>query len=228
MSLTFPNLVLPTCVGWDFAKRSKFSTILQTPQSMRHPAASTLQTGVIYELELTYEFLKVGANSFAGDVSYLQSFYEACKGAYGWFTFDPSVNNLDTMSVVQGSTANRNGFFAIGDGVTTAFQLWRSSGVLGGAIATKCELIQNVTSLAGIYNGINLVSPSSYTLSNLGAPPQGGAWVTFATPPAAGSVLSWAGNYSYLCHFSEDTLDMNEFMYQLWELKSLKLETINL
>lgn len=228
MSLSFPNLVLPTCVGWNFAKRSKFSTILQTPQSMRHPASATLQSSVIYELELTYEFLKNGPNTFTDDPSYLQSFFEACRGSYGWFTFDPSVNNLDTMSVVEGSTANRNGFFAIGDGVTKSFPLWRSTGVFGGGLVTQCELIQNVTSLVGIFSGVTLITPSAYTLANLGAPPQGGAWVTFTTAPTDGAVLSWAGNYSYLCRFSEDLLDMNEFMYQLWELKSLKLETINL
>ncbi len=228
MSLSFPNLVLPSSVGWDFAKRSKFSTIQQTPQSMRHPASATLQVGVIYELELTWEFLKNGTNLFTDDVSYIQSFFEACKGGYAWFTFDPSQFNLDTMAVAPGFTANRNGFFALGDGVTTSFPLWRSTGVFGGGIVTRCELIQNVTDMAGIYIGTTLISPSSYTLTNLGAPPQGGAWVTFTTPPTAGAALSWAGSYSYLCKFAEDVLDMNEFMYQFWELKSLKLETINL
>jgi hypothetical protein len=29
-----------------------------------------------------------------------------------------------------------------------------------------------------------------------------------------------------LCSFAEDTLELEEFAYQFWELKSLKLETI--
>ncbi len=228
MSLTFPSLVLPTCVGWDFAKRSKFSTTLQTPQSMRHPASATLQASVIYELELTYEFLKNKGLTYTDDVAYLQAFYEACRGGFGWFTFDPSQYSLDTMAVVQDTTKLRNGYFGVGDGVTTSFPLWRSTSALGGGTVTPVELIQNVTLLTGIYSNGGLVSPAVYTLTSLGAPPQGGAWVTFNTAPASGVVLSWAGNYSYLCRFAEDLLDLNEFMYQLWELKSLKLETINL
>jgi hypothetical protein len=222
MSLTFPNLILPTCLGWNFAKRSKFSTILQTPQSMRHPASATLQTSVIYELELTYEFLMNNGLTYSDDVAYLQGFYEACRGSFGWFTFDPSEFNLDVMSVVQGTTALRNGFFAVGDGSTKTFPLWRSTAVFGSGTVTLCELIQKVTLLGGIYRDGALVSSSEYTQTNFPAQ------VTFTSAPTSGVVLSWAGNYSYLCHFAEDTLDLDEFMYQLWELKSLKLETINL
>jgi len=232
VSLTFPNLVLPTCVGWNFAKRPKFFTTVQTPQSMRHPAASTLQAGVIYELELTYEVLKNVGLTYADDMQYVQDFYEACRGGFGWFTFDPSQYHLTNMSVAQvpasGPAPQCNGFFAIGDGTTTAFPLWRSGTPFGGSTITELELIQNVTLLAGIYSNGTLVSSADYTLANLGAPPNGGAWITFTTAPAASTVLSWAGNYSYLCKFAEDLLDVAEFMYQLWEIKSLKLETINL
>jgi len=228
VSLSFPNLVLPTCVGWNFAKRRKFATVTQRPKNMRHPASATLQSSVIFELELTYEFLKNAGLTYSDDMEYIGSFYEACRGAYGWFTFDPSQLHLDTMTVVQDTTKLRNGFFAIGDGVTTTFPLWRSTSALGGGSVTQVELIQNVTLLTGIYSNGTLVPGANYTQSNLNAPPIGGAQVVFSSPPASGVVLSWAGNYSYLCKFDEDMLDADEFMYQLWELKSLKLETINL
>jgi hypothetical protein len=222
MSLSFPNLALPACVGWNFAKRSKYSSILQTPQSMRHPASATLQTSVIYELELTYEFLMNAGLTYADDLAYLQAFYEACRGGFGWFTFDPSQYSLDTMSVVHDTTALRNGFFAVGDGVTRSFPLWRSTSALGPGVVTPCELIQYVPFSPGIYSNGTLVSPSAYTLSSFPAQ------VTFASAPANGAVLAWDGSYSYLCRFAEEVFDAEEFMYQLWELKSLKLETINL
>jgi hypothetical protein len=231
--LSFPNLVLPSAgLGWQFAKRSKYSTIVQYPKSMRHPASATLQTSVIYGLELSFNGLCNVGTSYADDARYIQDFYEACRGGYGWFTFDPSQYNLDVMSVAgvpaSGAIPQRNGFFAVGDGVTTSFPLWRSGTPLGSTTLTLLELIQNVTLLTGIYENGTLVSGSAYTVANLGAPPQGGAWITFNTAPAAGVVLSWAGNYSYLCKFDEDLLDMNELLYGLWELNSLKLETINL
>ena len=233
MTLNFPNLELPSAgLGWNFARRSKFATTTQTPQSMRHPASATLQTGVIYELELSFSGLCNVGTSYADDAQYLQDFFEACRGGYGWFTFDPSQYNLTSMAIsaipATGAYPQRNGFFAIGDGVTTSFPLWRSGTPFGASTLTQLELIQNVTELTGIYvNGVALAT-ADYTVSSLGAPPQGGAWVTFSTAPAAGAVLSWAGNYSYLCGFSDDLLDMNVLLYQLWEVKSLKMETINL
>ena len=228
MPLSFPNLVLPSCVGWNFAKRSKFSSILQTPQSARHPAAATLQAGVIYELELTYEFLKNQGLTYLDDLAYIQNFYEACRGGYGWFTFDPSQLNLDVMNVVHDTTMLRNGFFGLGDGVTTSFQLWRSTSVLGNGTVTFCEMIQNCPFVPAIYVNGTAIARSGYSVTSLGAPPQGGAWVTFTAAPASGAALAWEGTYTYLCRFADDVLDTNEFMYQLWELKSLKLETINL
>ena len=233
MSLSFPNLVLPSAgLGWNFAKRSKFSTIVQMPQSMRHPASSTLQKSVIYELELSFNGLANQGTTYADDAQYIQDFYEANRGGYGWFLFDPSQYNLANMSVAQipatGAYPQCNGFFAVGDGVTTSFPLWRSGNPLGSTTLTPLELIQNVTLLGGIYaNGV-AVAGSGYALTSLGAPPNGGAWITFTTAPASGAVLSWAGSYSYLCRFADDLLDMNELLHQLWELKSLKLETINL
>lgn len=222
MGVSFPNLVLPSCVTWNFSKRSKFSTILQTPQSMRHPASSTLQKSVIYELELAYEFLKNDGLTYDDDVAYIVEFYEACRGGYGWFTFDPSQNKLANMSVGADATKLSNGFFGIGDGATVSFPLWRSTSALGNGTATLCELIQNVTLLGGVYQNNVLIPAAGYTLTNFPAQ------VTFAVPPPLGAALSWAGSYSYLCKFAEDLLDMNELVYQLWELKSLKLETINL
>jgi len=219
---TFPNLVLPSCLTWDFSKISKFSTTVQTPQSMRHPASSTLQKSVIYELQLAYEFLKEDGLTYDDDVAYIVEFYEACRGGYGWFTFDPSQYNLAKMSVVADTTKLSNGFFGIGDGATVTFPLWRSTSALGNGTATFCELIQNVTLLDGIFQNNVVIPAAGYTLSNFPAQ------ITFAAPPPLGAVLSWAGSYSYLCKFAEDLLEMKEFLYQLWELQSLKLETINL
>jgi hypothetical protein len=222
MSLSFPNFVLPTCVGWNFVKRSQYSSIIQRPQTMRRPASATMQQSVIYELELTFEFLKNQGITYPDDMGYVQSFYEACRGGFGWFTFDPSVLQLDCMSVVQDPTALRSGFFAMGDGVTTVFPLWRSTAALGDGRVTPVEMIQYVPFQPGIYVDGVLQPAVNYTLNNFPAT------VTFNNPPPPGVTLSWEGSYSYLCRFAEDSLELEEFAYQLWELKSLRLETINL
>lgn len=222
MSLSFPTLVLPTCVGWKYGKRSLFRTTRQDSSTGRRGAKARLQMSVRYGLDITYEFLKNKGITYDDDLAYLQGFYEGCGGGYGYFLFDPSRLSFEPMSVVRDVTKLNNGFFAIGDGATTTFQLWRSSAVFGGGSVTRLEMIQHVTTLGGIYvNGV-LQSPSSYAISDLPAQ------VTFDTAPGAGTTLAWEGNYSYLCEFAEDVLDVQEFLYQFWELQSLKLQTVNL
>ncbi len=220
MTLSFPNLVLPTCVGWNYIQRSKFTTITQDAVTGTPPSSITEQQTVVYDLELNYEFFRNPGLTYADDMAYVQGFYEACKGSFGWFTFDPSVLNLQSMSVVHDTTKLRNGFFGVGDSVTTTFPLWRSTAVFGAGQVQELELIQNVSLLGGIYKSGALIPSADYMLTNFPAQ------VTFAAPPPLGAVLAWEGNYSYLCKFSEDTLEPEEFMYQFWQLRSLKLETL--
>ena len=220
---SFPTFSPPIGLGWNFTKTPKFSNIVQVPQSGRHPANATLQQGVIYDMEIIFNYLKNARAQVVGnpvnDQRYVQEFFESMGGGNQWFLFDPSTVNLDSVSVVQDTTQLSNGWFGVGDGVTTVFPLWRSSFATG--ILTHVERIQNVTGLTGIYdNGVLTVS--SYTQSNFPAT------VTFGSAPAAGHLLSWAGTYNYLVQFAEDSLDFNEFLFQLWSLKSMKMTTINL
>lgn len=220
MSLSFPSLVLPKGLGWNFIKAPKFMTEDQIPQSLRHPASYSLQQSVLYDLELNFNYLKNRGVTFTDDANYLMNFYEACRGRLQWFTLDPNQFNLAAMSVTQDYSQLVNGFSGLTDGVTTAFPLWRSTTALGAGNVTLCEAIQNVTGLYGVYlNGV-LQSTSAYTLTNFPAT------ITFTSAPAASLNLAWAGTYSYLCRFAADVLSFNEFMYQLWELKSCKLETV--
>lgn len=216
MSLTPATLSLPQGVTWNYSPTPKFSTILQVPQSGRHPAAATLQDSAIFDIDLSFDYLTEYG------YQYLKSFFEAQRGAFGWFLFDPSVNNLASMTLTSDVTQLNNGFSAIAAAGQTVFPLWRSSAVFNSLTVTLLERIQNVTSLAGVYVNGTLASPSSYTLGNLPAA------ITFNTAPGAGAVITWAGSYSYLCHFSEDTAEFSQFLYQLYKLRTIKLETIDL
>jgi hypothetical protein len=122
------------------------------------------------------------------------------------------------MSVSGTVTSQRNGFIGYGDGSTTVFPLWRSTTALGASTVTRLELIQYVTQMNAVY--FNGEATTGYTLSNYPAE------ITFTSAPLSGEVISWDGSYAYLCHFAEDSVDFNEFMYDLWELKSLKMETV--
>jgi uncharacterized protein (TIGR02217 family) len=222
MTLSFPKLILPKGVTWGYKKSPKYATLEQMPFSMRHPAVANLQISTIWQFELTWNYLKQKGVTTSNDLQYFMEFYEAMRGGFGWFTFDPSQYNFEDLSVTQDYTQLKNGFFGIGDGVTTTFQLWRSTSALGSGNVTLCEMIQNITGLYGVYVNGALVSPSTYTTSNFPAT------IVFNTAPASGANLAWNGTYSYLCRFLEDTIQFEEFVYQLWTLKSLQLESVNL
>jgi hypothetical protein len=225
--MPYPLFSLPQGLGWNFKQSPKFTTTIQTPQSARGIISATQQSGVIYGFELVWNYLKtsqVGSDgtTVTNSFLYLKNFYEAMQGSYGRFIFDPSLNNLATLSVTQDTTQLDNGFCGIGDGTTTVFPMWRSTSVLGGGVVTLLERIQNVSLLVGVYVDDTIVSSGSYTQSNFPGT------ITFETAPAENAVIAWAGNYNYLVHFDEDSIDFNEFLYRLYELKSLILESINL
>ena len=226
--MSYPILTLPPGLTFKYTKTPKFNNIVQRPQSGRHPAAATLQQGTIFEFDLNFDYLKQARQPAIGnpinDVQTLQEFYEATGGGFAWFEFNPAAYNLENLTVTKDYTQIKNGFFGQGDGITTVFPLWRSTNALGGGNVSFLERIQNVTALGGVYenNGASPISGALYALTNWPAT------VTFVTAPAGGVNLSWGGSYDYLCQFAEDSIDEEEFMFQLWKLNSLKMETINL
>jgi hypothetical protein len=219
--MSYPILTLPIGLSFEYKKTAKFNNIKQTPQSGRHPAVATLQQGTLFDFDLNWNYLKNNGVTTSDDQQYLQEFYEAIGGGFQLFLFDPSQNNLENLSVTQDYTQLKSGFFGVADGAST-FPLWRATSALGGGSVTLVERIQNVSAMAGVYINGSLVPSSEYTLTNFPSA------VTFTTPPAIGATLAWAGSYNYLCQFGEDTVDFEGFMFQLWELKSLRLESVNL
>ena len=220
--MSYPILTLPKGLGWNFKTSQLFTTTRQKPQSGRGPVAATLQQGVLYEFELVWNYLKVAGVTTANDFAYLKNFYEAMRGAWGRFVFDPSQANLSNLTLSADYTQLENGFSGVGDGTATVFPLWRATSALGGGSVTLLERVQNISTLVGVYVNNVLQSSGAYTLTNFPAS------ITFTTAPATGYPVCWSGNYNYLCSFAEDTNDFNEFMWQLYELKSLRLETVNL
>lgn len=62
------------------------------------------------------------------------------------------------------------------------------------------------------------VTVTDYSLS--------GTTVTFTPAPSAGATITWTGNFFYRVRFKKDSADFNEFMFNLWELKTLELESV--
>ena len=50
--------------------------------------------------------------------------------------------------------------------------------------------------------------------------------VTFATPPPAGQLVTADFTYRFRVRFADDTAEFENFMYQLWQLKQIKLQSV--
>lgn len=128
----------------------------------------------------------------------LVGFINSVQGAAQLWAYDDP--NDDTVA---------NQEFGVGDGTTTAFQLVRS---LGGFVEPIFLVDQfPVINVAG--------SPTlAYTLSAAGL-------VTFNSAPTLDAALSWTGTYKWPCRFDDDTTDMSQFVFNMFEAKSLKFSS---
>jgi hypothetical protein len=106
--------------------------------------------------------------------------YMATAGGAGLFLFTDPVDNSVTGAQ-----------FGIGDGTSTKFQLSRN-------IFGSVDIIQNLNGAVQVYVGGTLTTPSSISATGV---------VTFSSAPANAAVLTWTGQFRFLCRFAEDTVD---------------------
>ena len=133
----------------------------------------------------------------------IAGFYESRQGTFDSFLFTDWLDN--------GVTDMQ---FGTGDGTTTQFQLTRAFGAGGFTYAAP---VQNVNTLTNIKKaGVTQTLTTHYTISATGL-------VTFVTAPAAAAALTWSGTFYYRCRFKDDIMDLQNFMYQLWDLGQVVL-----
>jgi hypothetical protein len=170
-----------------------------------------------HDLELKYNFLR--EKTTHTEMQRLVGFFESHGGTFESFLFaDPAD------SVAQYTQ------FGIGDGTQTYWQLVRSMGAFsepvhnvglvdigrvwfpqaGDAVAFWPQ--QYGWPDADIYEPV----PGGFTLLPNGI-------IRFSVAPPVGKLLLWSGHYYYRSRFGDDTLDVNEFMHQLYSLGKVKL-----
>ena len=112
---------------------------------------------------------------------------------------DPDFNTLVHQAI------------GIGDGSTAAFPLVRA---IGGAVEpiSWATGVSSVT-VAGASAPFFMASPSV---------------VQLATPPAPGALVAASFSYGFVCRLLDDTEDFEEFMFNLWTLKSFKFRQVRL
>ena len=207
-------------LSWNITKAPKFATRTQTAISGRELRVADYPFPR-WVWSLQYEFLRdqhdtrYGAALGTGydELRELMGFYTRQLGSFDTFLYDdPS----DDFAQNQG--------IAIGNGTTTAFQLIRTlSAPSYGGLFT--EPITQPALISAVYiNNVAIPNastsgPPNWTLGANGV-------ITFAPAPANGAVISATFSYYWPVHFTEDTAEFENFMYQLHALKKLSFESV--
>jgi uncharacterized protein (TIGR02217 family) len=152
-----------------------------------------------YHYELPFNVLRSAAAYQEWQM--LEGFYNSVNGPAGLWAYDDP--NDDTVTS-QG--------FGEGDGATTSFQLVRAFG----GQAAPVFLVSGTPSIT-----IDGTPTTAFSVSAYGV-------VSFETPPPASALLVWSGSYFMPCQFDDDKLDVENFMFQLARVKSLKFSTVKL
>ena len=199
---------LPT-IGWSVHWMPTFATIISTHVSGRE-VATPQQAYPLHEFTLTYEVLREQTanqsiyhpNSPYTELQQMAGLFMACNGQYGWFYFDYPAD--DSRSLASLGTGN---------GSTVTFTAMRAYGP-----HNFSEPVGGINAIGDIYfNGV-AQSPTIYSFS--------GNQVTFTSPPGSGVVITIDFSFYYLCRFLEDQHDYDQFMYNLFTLKTCKIRSV--
>lgn len=193
--MTLPLFPSLPGITWPAKRSPQFSTQIQSGISGR-------RTPIRYQLEprWAYELIVEFARDRTGftEFSDLVNLYLVCYGRFGTFRFSDPRDNAVTAQLI-----------GVGDGATTKFFLSRNA----------FGFSQRVAALNGtptiFVAGIPAVG---YTIDAYGV-------ITFSVAPTSGQAVTWTGAYHWICRFSDDQLDLSQFMDKWWECKSLKFET---
>jgi hypothetical protein len=200
--------VFPTLPqGYPIKVSPVLDTTLGTTKSLREMRVAQ-QTYPIWDIEILFEQLKDQTQNqtpyvpFTGYTQYMQlvQLWLMMYGQAGVFYF-----------TCPWDYSRSNQAFGTGDGNTIAFTVYRTWGL--GAQATVAP-VGGINAVNTLYvNGV-AQSPSSYSVQR--------NKIVFNNPPAAGATLSLTFTYYYVCRFTEDDQDYEEFAKNRWSVQSLK------
>lgn len=159
-----------------------------------------LMTSPRWRYRLGFEVLRAGAEA---ELQQVVGLFNTCRGSWNNFLYLDPTDSVATAAQ-----------FGTGDGTTTQFQLARP---LGGFV----EPVEVVKGAATIYkDGTPQAQPAACSVvAATGA-------VSFVTPPAPGTVLTWTGEYYWRCRFSRDEAEFEEFLRDLWRWNRVEMITV--
>ena len=202
--MTLPTF--PSLPGQEITvhKKPRWSTGVALAASGNETRARNYLTP-LWDFEVSFSGLDMTMSGYYGGLSAasmqtLASFFLTCQGKYSTFLFvDPSDYLVTRQSL--GTT----------DGTTTTYTLPRTLG-------PYTESAYYVTSISAVYlNGI--LQTTGWSLA---APNQ----LVFSPAPYPGRALTATYTFAYICRFSEDVHDYEEFYNLLSLCRSVKFQTV--
>jgi hypothetical protein len=197
--------VFPVLSGlaWPPIKTPIFQTRVQRSVSGRELVALDYPYP-LWQFTLVFDFLRDNPAGGFDELRTLMGFFLLCRGAFGRFLYqDPTDFSVTGQGV------------GTGDGATTVFQLGRT--MTGGFFEPVANIASS--SLKVYFNGVQQSLGGLLTQSDWGI-------ITFAVPPAIGTVITADFLYYFRCRFVDDSLAFENFMQRLWTLKKLSFISV--
>jgi uncharacterized protein (TIGR02217 family) len=189
-------------LSYESSKTPEFSTSIHTSANGCE-VRGLFRIYPLWRFKLNFKYLRAEGQNGHHEYEALQGFFLNAGGAFRAFRFLDPTDHVCTDAP-----------FGAGDGVQKDFQLTRPFGFNGGFPFTEpISTPKNITTIAAVLGGTT--THPAYTLKDDGL-------VSFTSPPAAGAILSWSGEFYYRCRFKEDTIDLNRFFPKLWKVESLE------
>jgi uncharacterized protein (TIGR02217 family) len=211
MTAIFPAL---PGLGWSVTKAARFATRIPRAVNGRELRALD-QPCPVWTWTLTHALLRdpwdrrgpgglgIGPSGVVyNELRTLAGFFLQQQGALQPFLFDDPTDDMVTGQSL-----------GTGDSSTSVFQLVR-------AMAGFAEPITAPNLVTAIYfNG--LLQPSGgYAVDG------STGLVTFTAPPPSGQAITADFTYYFRVRFADDTAEFENFMYQLWQSKQIKLQSV--
>lgn len=162
----------------------------------------------MHEFELVYNMLR---NRTPTEIEFktFMGFFLQLGGVLNGFLFLNPYDNQVTGSVIAG-----------GDGATTKFTLTRTYGA-GGFTGAEPIGYLNTSATFNVYvNGVLKTFGTDYTLDQTFP---GKQTITFASAPGVTLPISIDASYWYFCRFSDDVLEFEQLLFNIFEVKKVLL-----
>lgn len=137
-------------------------------------------------------------DSGQAEIQSLIGLFNTCKGSFDYFLYSDPDDHIVTGQII-----------GIGDSSSKAFGLVRAYG----------DFIEPIGAVNGtplVY--LNGVATTAFTFTGNG--------INFSIAPPSGVLITWTGSFYYKCRFSQDSLEFNQFLHQLWEAKKVEFVSI--